>query len=82
MKKDSRLPGAADFPPGTEFVIKEFDVPLAWVPQQGWFNWFGGFPRPYDETALKVDNNWSADSFQQWLEVVAASLAEPGESGK
>lgn len=74
MDDDSRLPGPSDFPPGTRFVIKEFDVPLAWVPQRGWFNWFGGQPRRYDETALRIDNNWPADSFEEWLEIVKASL--------
>ena len=23
----------------------EFDVPLVWIPKQGWFNWFGGWGR-------------------------------------
>jgi len=71
---DNRLPTISDFPAGTEFVIKEFDVPLACVPGRGWFNWFGGVPRPYDVSALKVDNNWTADSFEQWVEVVKDSL--------
>jgi hypothetical protein len=69
------LPQAADFPAGTEFVIKEFDVPLAHVPGRGWENWFGGKPRPYDAKALRVDNNWPAESFDEWLEVVESSLA-------
>ncbi len=30
----SELPRNSDFPSGTEFVIKEFDVPLAHVPGQ------------------------------------------------
>ena len=63
-------------------MIKEFDVPLAWVPRQGWFNWYGGVPRRYDETALKAGNNWLADSFEQWRGVVEASLEDLGESGK
>lgn len=69
------LPEAADFPPGTEFMIKEFDVPLAHIPGRGWFNWFGGAPRPYDVTFLKVDNNWAAGSFEEWRGIVAASVA-------
>ena len=73
MKKQG-LPQASDFPPGTEFVIKEFDVPLVWVPHQGWFIWYGGTPRPYDPTHLKIDNNWPADSFEQWVGIVEASL--------
>lgn len=69
-----RLPTAADFPAGTQFVIKEFDVPLACVPGRGWFNWFGGTLRPYDANALQPGNNWPADSFEQWLEIVKDSL--------
>jgi hypothetical protein len=67
------LPEISDFPPGTEFVIKEFDLPLVRVPGQGWFNWFRGTPRPYDESSLRVDNNWPA-SFEEWVEVVKESL--------
>ena len=55
-------------------MVKEFDVPLARVPRQGWFNWFGGEPRPYDERDLRVDNNWPAESFEEWIRVVEASL--------
>ncbi len=76
MSADPILPTAADFPPGTAFVIKEFDVPLVQIPARGWFNWFGGKPRPYDETALRIDNNWPAESFEEWLGVVAESLEE------
>ena len=72
----NNLPEISDFPQGTEFVIKEFDVPLARVPGIGWQNWFGGSARPYDPANLKVDNNWAAESFEEWLEVVTASLKE------
>lgn len=75
MSDQHPLPRAADFPPGTEFLIKEFDVPLAHVPGQGWFNWFGGAPRPYDSGRLRVDNNRPAGSFEEWVEIVAESLA-------
>ena len=71
---DNRLPTVLDFPPGTEFVIKEFDVPLALVPGKGWFNWYGGLPQQYDVRGLRVDNNWPADSFEQWVEIIEASL--------
>lgn len=74
MSNDPRLPKSSDFPPGTEFVIKEFDVPLVRLPGRGWFNWFGGAPRPYDASSLRVDNNWPAESFEEWLRVVEASL--------
>ena len=74
MSYQSRLPKSSDFPAGTEFVVKEFDVPLARVPGQGWFNWFGGKPRPYDERSLRVDNNWPDESFEEWIRIVEASL--------
>jgi len=69
------LPEAADFPAGTEFIIKEFDVPLVCIPGRGWFNWFGGSPRPYDVGFLKVDNNWQAESFEEWRAIVEGSIA-------
>lgn len=71
-----QVPEASDFPAGTKFVIKEFDVPLALVPGKGWFNWYGGYPRKYDSGALRVDNNWPAESFEEWRAVVRASLKE------
>lgn len=74
MCADSRLPRVSDFPPGTAFVIKEFDVPLVKVPSGSWFNWFGGTPRPYDEKSLKVDNNWPADLFEEWVAIVKSSM--------
>lgn len=74
MSDNSQLPKSSGFPPGTEFVIKEFDVPLVWIPGQGWFNWFGGTPRPYDAGSLRVDNNWPAGSFEEWLGVVRESM--------
>jgi hypothetical protein len=79
MSNNSRLPKSSDFPPGTEFVIKEFNLPLVWIPNQGWFNWFGGTPRPYDTRFLRVDNNWAAESFEEWLGVVEASLKDSGD---
>lgn len=75
MSDNPLLPKASDFPVGTEFVIKEFDVPLSRAPGQGWFNWFGGTPRPY-EGSLRVDNNWPADSFEEWVAIVEASLKD------
>lgn len=76
MSKKAALPKASDFPAGTTFVIKEFDVPLAYVPGQGWVNWFGGAPCPYDPSSLKVDNNWLADSFEEWVGIIEASLRD------
>jgi len=74
MSDNPRLPKASDFPPGTEFVINEFDVPLASVPGKGWSNWFGGVPRAYDPSFLKQGNSWDADSFEEWVRIVEASL--------
>ena len=74
MSKHSPLPVAADFPAGTKFVIKEFDVPLVEVPGRGWFNWYGGTPSAYDVQNLRVDNNWPAPSFAEWLDVLKQSL--------
>ena len=62
-----------DFPEGTEFHIKEFDVPLARTPNEGWMNYFGGKPRAYDLQGLKPGNVWPADSFTHWLQVVKLS---------
>jgi len=72
-----RLPKASDFPPGTAFVIKDFDLPLVHAPDGSWFSWFGGTPRPYDESSLRVDNNWRADSFEEWVGIVEASMEGP-----
>jgi hypothetical protein len=74
MSDSPRRPKVSDFPSGTEFVIKEFDVPLALVPGKGWFNWFGGTPSPYEAGSLRVDNNWPAESFVEWCEIVEASI--------
>ncbi len=72
-----RIPSKSEFPPGTQFVVKDFDVPLARIPRDDrsiWINWFGGVPRPYDEESLRVDNNWPADSFESWTALIAESL--------
>ncbi len=62
-----------DFPEGTEFYIKEFDVPLANIPNQGWVNFYGGKPKAYDDSPLKPGNNWPAESFEEWTGLVEAS---------
>jgi len=74
MNDSLHLPKASDFLPGTSFVIKEFAVPLVKTPSGDWFNWFGGHPRPYDVTALRIDNNWPAKSFEEWVSVVRESM--------
>ena len=81
MSDKSQLPKRSDFPPEAEFVIKEFDVPLVRLPDGGWVDWFGGAPRPYDASFLRVDNNWPATSFDEWVEIVAASMAVDSGSG-
>lgn len=73
MKKPS-LPVQSDFPPDSLFMIKEFDVPLVHIPRQGWFNWYGGIARPYDPSGLKIDNNWPAASFDEWVALIANSF--------
>ena len=74
MKTVSIHPKLSDFPEGTEFTIKEFDVPLVFIPHKGWFNWWGGKPEAYDVEGLKPGNNWEADSFEQWLKIVEDSI--------
>lgn len=74
MNDSTALPKASDFLPGTAFVIKEFNVPLVQVPDGAWFNWYGGRPRPYDVRALRVDNNWRAELFEEWVDVVRDSM--------
>jgi len=76
-----RVPELSEFPAGTEFMVKEFDVPLARLPGDGdddgncvWVNWYGGRPRPFDVQRLKVGNNWPADSFESWAVLVKGSL--------
>jgi hypothetical protein len=71
------IPDFSEFPVGTRFVIYEFDVPLAQVPQEEksvWINWFGGKPKPYDAGSLTVSNNWTAESFEEWIGIVRDSM--------
>lgn len=82
MRNESPLPKRSDFPSGAEFVIKEFDVPLVWIPGDGWFNWFGGTPQPYDPKSLRIDNNWLAKSFEEWVEVIAQSMNPQSDDGQ
>lgn len=65
-----------NFPEGTQFYIKEFDIPLTRYPDGSWTNWFNGHERPYDITYLKPGNNWQAESFEEWLAVVEASYSK------
>lgn len=81
MSDKSQLPTRSDFPSVAEFVIKDFDVPLVQLPDGSWSNWFGGRPKPYIASTLRVDNNWSV-SFEEWVEVVAASMEVESGSGE
>jgi len=76
MKSDDRvkIPKRSDFPEGCMFYIKEFDVPLVHGINGGWVNWYGGRPRAYDSASLRVDNNWLAESFEEWAEIAAKSI--------
>lgn len=72
-----RVPTLSEFPAGTEFIVKESNVPLARIPGDGhciWVNWYGGKACPFDVAWLKLDNNWSVKSFDSWEKVVKASL--------
>jgi len=70
------LPKASDFPMGTQFVIKDLHVPLAWIPGQGWFGWLGGMPSgPFENVELNAGNNWHTD-FDEWVGFVEVSLPE------
>ena len=71
------LPKKEDFPKGTKFYIKEFNVPLAQVPDGKlckWFNWLVGKPKEYDVTCLKPGNNWESESFEEWQNIIKDSL--------
>lgn len=65
-----KRPTRTDFPEGCMFYIKEFDLPLVRMPGGGWVNWFSGEPREYDPSPLRVDNNWLAESFEEWVKLM------------
>jgi hypothetical protein len=72
-----RVPSPDEFPAGTRFVVYEFDLPLACIPENGlakWISWLSGLPRPFDPSSLKVDNNWPADSYEAWAALIDASI--------
>lgn len=71
------LPSEIDFPAGSTFYIKEFDVPLVRVPNGThckWYNWFGAKPKEYSPEGLKPGNNWEAKSYEEWLHIIRESL--------
>lgn len=53
-------------------MVKELDIPLAYIPKEGWFNWFGGAARRYDPSRLNAQNH-DTISFDQWLKLVERS---------
>jgi|GEM_PF-2569698 len=66
-----------DFPLGTEFYIKDFDVPLARIPDIGWVDFYGGEVRSYEVKNLSIDNNLPANSFEDWRELVRKPISAP-----
>lgn len=67
-------PQLNDFPEGTEFFIKEFDLPLARHADGTWYNWFGGMPSEYDPAWLKQGSYWKADRFDEWRMLALAPI--------
>ena len=59
----------SDFPEGTEFLIKEFIVPLTYYPPEGNHNWYGGSPRKFDPARLNATNYDRVD-FEEWVVLV------------
>lgn len=59
----------SDFTEGTEFIIKEFDVPITYSAPGGWFNWISGTPKEYDPSGLSVTNHDKV-TFREWIEAV------------
>jgi hypothetical protein len=72
-----RVPVKSDFAPGTEFLVFEFECPLAKSPSGDgatYVAWYGGAPSKFDPAYLKVDNNWLADSFESWAALIERSI--------
>ena len=79
MFKRAKLPNVTDFPSGTKFYIFEWDIPLSKEPNGdgktvSYFNWYGAKKRPYPVEKLTLDNNWPADSYEQWVKIVEKSI--------
>ncbi|MCL1090971.1 hypothetical protein L2744_15455 [Shewanella profunda] len=79
MYKRGELPKRSDFPTGTEFYIFEWDLPLSKEPSidgksVSYFNWYGGTKRPYPAERLKIDNNWRAESYDEWVSIIEQSI--------
>ncbi len=79
MNKNVALPKQSDFPKGTEFYIYEWDVPISKEPNEdgktvSYYNWLGGSKRTFPIESLKIDNNWPADSFEEWINLIRESI--------
>lgn len=79
MTNKVNLPKETDFPVGTEFYILDWDIPLSKQPDGNgkivsYFNWYGGKSHPFPVEDLKIDNNWPAESFEEWLNLIRTSL--------
>ena len=77
-----KIPSELDFPKGTRFYIKEYDAPLARVPNGGdviWYNWFGGEARKYEASNLSQDNSWETESFDEWKNLIIESVGKISE---
>lgn len=55
-------------------MIDNLGVPMVFVPDIGWFNWFGGVPQKFDPSGLKQGENRAARSFDEWVAIVEASF--------
>ena len=77
-KINNGLPKESDFPEGTRFLIKDWDIPLSTGSYKGnkalYTSWYGGIPHPHPSETLKIDNNWPADSYTHWLEIIEKSM--------
>lgn len=76
----TELPKESDFPPGTEFVIKDGDELYVIVPVpddvpmgEGAFSWPGGWEAQFPTSANLGDAERDVP-FERWLEVARAVL--------
>jgi len=67
------VPKLSDFPVGTKFFVKGFDVPVAWKPPDGKASsWFDGTPTHWDRDQLMYATR---DAQQRFVEVPFAEFA-------
>ena len=72
MFNRKKLPIESDFSRSTEFYIYDWDIPLTKETNNDgigvqYFNWLDGTKKPFPIESLKIDNNWPAESFNQWV---------------